>query len=234
MSKIALSLIIFTVLTTTASSAVSSKSKEYLKLKDVLNKAKETLQSIPEANQLSKYIKKINFDCIEEKLNLINNGEKSVTVYEGQLVILSSYLKCIDEDQPKLLNLIINSMGLDKNDDIVDCAKLKLHKIDPKSRFIDNFDIKSVNASYAEYCEIFTSDKGFDESVTNLEELFGPLEEFTCGAVSKLDVIKFIVNIHVLPFEIRENVRVVMTTEMIETFKMKMISTADCIIGKTR
>lgn len=230
MSKITQLLLLFVCLTSSASSAAVSSPKEYFKIKDAFDQAKSTLISIPAANPSSKYTEKINYECIGEKLNLMENGEKLVTIHEGQIIILSAYLKCFDDDEVEFLNFIIIQLGINKDADFVDCAKLKLQKIEPDSNLLKNFDTKSFNSSMIAFCEYLNKDESFNVIFSKSEQVLGPLDKFTCGAISKLDVIKFIINIQVVPFETREEVRILKMKEMIDILKTKVIKTADCIL----
>jgi len=230
MSKISKLLLLFICLTSTASSPTVSSPKEYFKLKDALDQAKSTLISIPAANPFSKYTEKINYECIEEKLNITETGEKLVTIYEGQITILSAYLKCFDDDEVEFVNFIIIQLGINENAYYVDCAKLKLQKLEPNSKLLENFNSTSFNTSMTAFCEFFYDD-GFNDMFSKIEQVFGPLDKFTCGAISKHDVIKFVINFHVVVFEAREEVRTPKMKEIIDTFKTKVIKTADCIVA---
>lgn len=231
MAKIIQLVLLFICLMSTTSSAAVKNSKEYSKLKDAFNKAKHTLLSIPAANPSSKYTKKINYECIGDKINLTENGEKLVTMHEGQIVFLSAYLKCFDDDEVEFLNFFITQRGINQKVDLVDCAKLKLQELEPNSNLLENFDASSFNTSMILFCEYINNDENFDVIFSASEEVLGPLDKFTCGAISKLDVIKFIINIQVVPFETREEVRIPKMKEMVDIFKTKIIKTADCIVA---
>jgi hypothetical protein len=214
-----------------ASSTTASIPKQYIKLKDTLGEVKNSLQSISSDNPFKKYTDKINFACIEEKLKLADNGEKSVTIYEGQVIILSAYLKCFDGDEVETVNSMIRDIGLDQNKDFVHCSKENLQKIDPDSKLIENFDIKSYNASMILMCGYLKLDEALEITLEHAEQVVGPLDTFTCGAISKLDARKFLLNLYVVPYETRDEVRTPTIKEMLDTFKTKITKTADCIIS---
>jgi len=114
-------------------SAYGSTKDDHLTLLETFNNTKEMLLSIPETNAYKKYIKNINFDCLKEKLNLPENGGKSVTKLEGRIVVSSAYLKCFQEDEVELLNFLTIELGLNKDEELNTCTQLKLTKFDPTS-----------------------------------------------------------------------------------------------------
>jgi hypothetical protein len=222
--------ILFICLASIVSSAAVS---DFIKLKDVIDEVAKSLKSSPKESPFTKYTEKINLECIKEKVNVAENGEKLVTIYEGQIIMLAAYLNCFEGDEAEFVNFMTTQGGIHiKHAEFVACGKLKLQKFEPNSILLDNFDSKAVNSSMTLMCGYINSDEELDNTISKVEAVVGPIDKFTCGAVTKNDVVKFMVNIYVVPHETRAEVKTQKMQEMIDTFKAKITKISDCIISK--
>jgi len=128
---------------------------------------------------VEQFVKNINHECVQTKLNLQKNGNKIVRGEQGlSWLTVAAYL-CSDElTQPRVeeklskLRQVMIPLGIQ----VRKCLKIGLWKMEPNSPLLDDFD-KNVAADDISSCEKSKDFKGFSELTNRMKsfanQLFG-------------------------------------------------------------
>jgi hypothetical protein len=134
-------------------------------------------------------------ECLDEKLNVKNNGEKIVNEITAAITILPAIALCVDSERDLLHAFIHFMIGYIYNDtDTCDCFKLELQKIEPNATILEAFDADNMKKSSDE-CEDVVDMKELDRLI---KEIIGEIDEASCGTLTIDEVRKFMLKIRIL------------------------------------
>jgi hypothetical protein len=127
-------------------------------------------------------------ECVKEKLNLPENGAKTLLKVEATLIIAASKSKCIKVDTTTFiddfLNFVVAKHQL--SDKKVECASYKLQKIEPTSKLVRT---PNNDKDYEKFCEYFHEKiSQYATIFYNYENIVGKMNESTCGVFTKQDM----------------------------------------------
>lgn len=140
-----------------------------------------------------KFFININYDCIEAKIKLHENGEKEMSSTELEVLMTKSLTSCSEYGEQEFWKIFVtevsNSMKSRTVSESRPCLSLALHNLNANSKLIENFDPKSLSAEDINYCNtqirIIDSDiQQETESRVNIDEL----QTLTCGALNYKEI----------------------------------------------
>ncbi|KAL7012511.1 hypothetical protein ACKWTF_014896 [Chironomus riparius] len=170
----------------------------------------------------------INHNCVKEKLNLPENGEKSLLKIESKVLLALAKSKCIKSDLIEFLEIFLkilvpNYFNTEEN---VVCIKLELQKLEPTSKLVENFTNNGTE------CSTYNNIHPFGIYRWDYEMTVGLLNETTCGVLTE-DIVNVIdYKTFLVANEINEELK---RSEIQELFAMateKLQELADCILKK--
>jgi hypothetical protein len=130
-----------------------------------------------------------DMDCAKNFFKLPQNSKMMVHEFEVMIFFVATDMKCSDED--KAFEVYFNEFCRKSIELQLSCVQTYLQQIEPTSELIKDFKISEADR---EKCKkhIFAND--FVEMQQDYERTFGPLNVYTCGAVSENganDITKF-------------------------------------------
>lgn len=172
----------------------------------------------------------INKDCIKDYLKLSRNGRLQVERLERIILTKAAIPKCISNED-KYFQLMINAEKDDDSNILANCFKYHLHKFEPLSPLVENFN-QNLNESEIKKCEKVVPSMSSIEKEIRKE--IGSLEKYTCGAITEVsDAIKFLLKIALIHSDaISDDVRKTETENLESIVKSAVYKTADCILRR--
>jgi len=121
-----------------------------------------------------------DMDCIKNFFNLPQNSKMMVNQFDSMIFYVATGMKCSDED-------IFFETHLGLYDHIsswikLSCVQLVLQQLEPTSKLVENFNISEADRQ--ECKEILLADT-FEKAQQEFESKLGPLNAYTCGAISE-------------------------------------------------
>jgi hypothetical protein len=144
-------------------------------------------------NPLLKKVKTIDIECVKQKVNFAENGNKSTDKMTLTAAVFPSFAICSGDAvglAQLLVDFTVGSLSFGKYIGRGDCFKLALLQIEPDSPILTGFDSKHVNFT-AEECDRVVDQKGFDRMIAGFEDNVGSIDKFTCGVIKKEELFGF-------------------------------------------
>jgi hypothetical protein len=147
------------------------------------------------------------------------------------IFLVASSMKCSDEDKvfEQQLDEYI-SRGLKKR---LHCIQWHLYQLEPTSRLVEDFKISEAQIKE---CNKHVPIQKVVEMQQTMERILGPLNVYTCGAVSENganDLLKFLGKGAVIKYgNITEELRKSEKDKLKEYFKDVCFKTVNCVIKK--
>ena len=171
-------------------------------------------------------------DCVKNFFKLPQNSKMIVKGAEEGILIVASAMKCSDGD--KVFEMMFNDYthkGMEKQ---LTCLKWHLKQHEPSSRLVENFEINDEEVMKCE--EKFPFYKEISKIQKSIESLLGPLNVYTCGAVSENggnDFLTFISKGSIIKYgNITEELKKSEKEKLKQYFKDVSIRTVNCIIKR--
>jgi hypothetical protein len=121
-------------------------------------------------------LQKADRECMLRKLNLETNRDRKIQLKRGILLIISTTLLCVENTDEGFADFIESLSGFVSEDGkIVECMMEVLHRSEPNSPLLKNFDINRMRQTVAQ-CKEETGEKSMDEILRIYE-----VEKNTCG-----------------------------------------------------
>lgn len=127
-----------------------------------------------------------DMDCVKNFFNLPQNDKMMVNEVEEMFFRIASGIKCSDED--KIFKNLFGDYARISSLIKPSCIKWNLHQLEPTSKLVENFNISEVDR---EECEKDLPDDELLQIQQTFESYFGPINVYTCGAVSENPVKDF-------------------------------------------
>ncbi|KAL7012478.1 hypothetical protein ACKWTF_014870 [Chironomus riparius] len=148
----------------------------------------EAIKSIKVEDHITKKVEAdIDQSCVKQKLNLPENGAKTLIKVEATLIIAAAKARCITVDKTIFLDDFLK-YAIPKNelsDQIVTCAKYKLHKIEPTSKLAK---LSKNDQDYEKYCD-YSDRQTYPYTILKYNIGSGAnLNKSTCGVFTEQDV----------------------------------------------
>jgi hypothetical protein len=173
----------------------------------------------------------IDRECLDERLNVKDNGEKIVDKETAVVTILPAISLCVDS-QRDLLHAFIQTMTaimFTMNTDHWDCFKLKLQKIEPNATILEGFDADSMEVNSDE-CENAMNINGM---INEFERKFGDIDEASCGTLTVDGVKSFFLKIRILKNGgLRKALAKSEKAKLIDILSVKVENFVKCRVGK--
>jgi hypothetical protein len=172
-----------------------------------------------------------NMDCVKTLLNLPQNNKVIVTEVEEMILMVAAGMQCSDED--KVFETQLNQYAHSGTKERLTCGMWKLQQLEPTSKLVENFEISEAEQ---EECKVKFPTKEIEELQQNLERVLGPLNVYTCGAVSDNganDLMKFVSKSAAIRYgNISEELRKSEKEALKNYFKDVSTKTTNCIIQR--
>lgn len=143
----------------------------------------------------NKFYKNLNTDCIKEKLNIPENGEKKISKLDAEVLMAKTLTSCSGFEESDYWKQIINNIYGDPiyttSPEDSSCIKLNLRKLNSNLKLVKNFDSESMTDDDKEFCDEKTKFDDFETRmmITDILELpklwkgIDYVSIFTCGVM---------------------------------------------------
>jgi len=176
-----------------------------------------------------------NFDCIKEKLKLSETGDKELSSIETQFLLAKAAIECSNRSESEFLKIHLNkfsellSSTLEHDD--IQCTKFALQKLDPNSKFLENFDENSMTDEKQEACEERVSrDKSGLQKDLNIIKI-EDISKFTCINLNVDTIYKYMSKFTLIAVESDEQLKDSEMDKLIEAIVKKSDEIFECRIN---
>ena len=186
--------------------------------------------------QFAKFIKNVDRNCLSEKLNLAENGDK---IYQPVLmfpVFYGSFLKCLDAElMDDFLDTLVNhysERAQNYRSGYVECYQLKLQQVDPNSMLIKNFKKELMQLSEEE-CNEFMDSADYGIFSDKFERDILNISTFTCGAVDKVEAERLWLDFKTIAVTIEDvETKKAENRKILDIFKSKWERIYECLVNR--
>ena len=173
----------------------------------------------------------VDQECVKEKINLRENGDKTLLEVEAKILITSIKSKCIKINTLEFANIFLD-FSVDehqKSKTYINCAMFALKKLDPTSKLAKNF---TNNQESEESCKGFSSEiYPFSKVVHRYQKSVSSLNVAACGlSDNEVDLISN--KIVLLAVEKDEELKNNEAKELFGIVTDKLHKLADCILKR--
>ena len=210
-------------------------------INDTLNSyyQKELIQTDPDREDPNNYHKRlakleaaIDHNCVKEKLNLSENGDKAFVEPEATILIASAKSKCINVDPLEFSNLFIDFALEDghRHERYYSCARYNLQKLEPTSKLAVTSSSDEGNEKYCRHVGI--SLHPYSIPSIGYEDSVGPFERTTCGVLT--GEIEDVVTLKtMLLYDVKDKeLKINETKDLYNLVTDKLHKLADCILER--
>lgn len=129
-------------------------------------------------SKMSKFEANVNFECVEEKLNLMKYGSKIMGIEKAGGLILNATNLCSDRMRiSKRQDLESMKSSISQYPTVVNCMKLKLIEDEPNSPLLDNFEANLFDNFLCKFLHI-------KELITDMIQGYRTIVQLTFGNAS--------------------------------------------------
>ena len=180
-----------------------------------------------------KFIQHTDLDCVKDFLKLPQNGEILAKSNEDFFISSTAIIKCLGDHGDEYIKTLIALMAINELKDQLDCAKIKLQQIEPTSKLIDNFN-RNLNDAEHEACEKLLNEETMKDYQTQQEQDMGPVDEFSCGAMTGVnDYVKIVTKTAIINRgDCSDDVKDAELKNLIEYVKTISFKTTECIFNR--
>ncbi|KAL7012480.1 hypothetical protein ACKWTF_014872 [Chironomus riparius] len=173
----------------------------------------------------------IDQECVKEKLNLSENGNKALLEVEAKILITSVKSKCIKIDTLDFVNVFLDFAVKEhqKSKMYIQCAMSALKKLEPTTKLVPNF----INVQESEkVCKGFSSEiYPFEKDVTRYQKSVSSLNEAACRlSDNEVDVISN--KMILISVEEDEELKASEAKQLFGEVTAKLYKLADCILKR--
>nr|P24243.2 RecName: Full=Balbiani ring A 67 kDa protein; AltName: Full=p67; Flags: Precursor [Chironomus thummi thummi]AAM77906.1 nonspecific protein p67 [Chironomus thummi] len=173
-----------------------------------------------------------DMDCVKNFFKLPQNGKMILKETEEMVFMVASGMKCSTEY--KIFGAMFRDFVNEGLKEHLTCLKWQLKQYEPSAKLIENFEITEAELKVCqEKFPIYNEMKGFQK---DLEDLLGPLNTYTCGAVSEdgaKDFLIFVSKGAIVEYgDISEELKKTEKEKLKDYFKDISIKTAECHIKR--
>ena len=173
-----------------------------------------------------------NVDCARNYFKLPQNGNMILKGLEELLFMIASAFKCSSEEKAfETITSKFIDKGMGEN---LNCLKWYLKQHEPSSKLIDNFESNDADKNKCQ--EQFPIYFELTHLVQGIEDMFGPLKAYSCGAISEdgaNDMVIFIAKGAIIDYG---NINEELKTSEKEALKIYLrdvvLNTVDCIFKR--
>jgi len=191
------------------------------------NRLSQTYRKINEKKEEVKddIIKRIDIDCVRDFLKLPQNDKIIINEVEEMIFIVGALLKCTDED--KVFKNFMNDFVRKDMNKSLDCLKWHLKQHEPESKLIEKVHILADEKE----CIKKLQTTRLKERQKDYESILGPLNVFSCGAVTGVDdYTRFVAKGALIKYgDYSEEQKASETDRLKEYFKNITFATINCI-----
>ena len=174
---------------------------------------------------------KLDIDCVKDFFKLPQNRNMMINQIEEVFFPIAAAMQCYEED--KVFGKIFDSYIHDGLKKRFNCVNWHLKQLEPTSKLIENFEISDVDLKECKERLPINELVGIQNKI---ESTFGPLNIYTCGAVSEIaanDLLKFVGKGAVIKFgDISEELKKSEKEKLKNYFKDLTIRTANCVMTR--
>jgi len=175
--------------------------------------------------------KAYDMDCVKNFYKLPQNSKMMINQVEEMIFYVATGMKCSDED--KVFETQFNKYCRKSSRIKLSCIKWHLQQLEPTSELIKNFEISEADRKECDKNlpveEVVKMQQGFERKL-------GPLNVYTCGAVSENganDFMKFYTKGVIIKYgDISEELKKSEKQKLKEYLKDISIRTVNCIIKR--
>lgn len=169
-----------------------------------------------------------SIECIKTLFKLPQNEKMIFKQLEERIFMIAADIKCLNEE--RTLKGFLSNLGHEYMNVNLKCMIWHLQKIEPTSKLVKNVDFSEDEL--AECKEIF--ENPYKDDALLYEKIVGPLDVFSCGAVSGFDdFIKLVTKYTLATFgEYSDELKNNEIEKLKEYLKNITFTTVNCIIKR--
>jgi len=199
------------------------------RLSHLVNKMTKLKEQKPRDNEVSKLFESFDTDCIKNYLKVPQSDKILINELDNLVFVVGASLKCSDENTA--FNYFFNSsirLSMEKS---LECFEWHLKHLEPESKLIENVTINEVES---DECKKRFSVAELKESQKDFEDILGPLDVYSCGAViGANDFLKFLSKAVLIQFGNKiEELKKSEMKKLKEYLKDISFRTIDCIFKR--
>lgn len=177
----------------------------------------------------AKLFKSFDIACAKNFLKVPESDKIIINDEEDMVFIIGVLLKCSDEDIA--FKFIFTEHIRPKLGKLLNCFEWHLQRLEPDSKLIENVTFSDMQV---EICKEETPIDDLKKMEQGFVEILGPLNEFSCGAVTGVDdYVKFIAKGVIIKFGNRsEELKMTEMEKLKENLKDITFTTVDCIFSR--
>jgi hypothetical protein len=191
---------------------------------------KDVYGDLTEVNTITKIIRNADKNCVQEKLNMTENGNKTINYAQALTSIGIGYLKCYDKTA---ISELFNEFFEDDEDIHFavygECYFRALKELEPTSKLVENFNEDQMEVTKEE-CDDNLKKDSFDEWIKDIEEYSGDLSTFSCGNLNGDDIRMLLVKSAILSHEINEELKESEVDKLKHLVGYKLNKIFDCVM----
>ena len=172
-----------------------------------------------------------DMNCVKNFYKLPQNSNMMVHQVEEMILDVATGMKCSDED--KIFERHLNEFCRKSSRIKLSCIKSRLQQLEPTSNLVENFEISEADR---QECDKSLPTKDVVYMQQKFESKLGPLNVYTCGAVSENganDFMKFYTKGVLINYgNITEELKKSEKQKLKEYLKDISIRTVNCIIKR--
>jgi len=199
------------------------------RLSQLINRIVKLKGKIPTDNEGSKIISSLDIDCVKNFLKAPQSDKILLIEGEKYVFIVGTLLKCSDENIA--FNYFFNKNIRPKFAKILECFEWHLKHLESESKLIENVTISEVQS---DECKKRFSVVELSEVQREFENILGPLEVYSCGAVTGVnDYLRFVAKGALIQFGNKsEELKKSEMEKLKEYLKDISFRTIDCIFKR--
>jgi len=171
-------------------------------LRDWYMETLNNMRKIKSDNKFYTFTNKLNLRCMTHQMDYTINREKLLNFAEAMILLYGSGLKCMDEVKhnsawelmiDSSIEFIVNKI----NENNMQCFKMALKRLDPDSKYVNNFDERTMTMNISE-CEQIVDMDGLNNRISKTEKAYGSFSSLTREALDRHKFKKILLTLVVL------------------------------------
>ncbi|KAL7012475.1 hypothetical protein ACKWTF_014867 [Chironomus riparius] len=169
----------------------------------------------------------IDFDCVNQKLNILKNERKTVLEVEATILIASAKLRCLKIPLINFSKLFLNFAVLkhQRSEKTMSCARYLLKQVEPTSKLL----ISSNHVYNDDNSSCYITFKLYTDLAKDYKNHVGDLKDSSCGAITDEFVKILTLKTLLLIAQKDEEVKKIEAKELFTVASDKLHKLAQCV-----
>jgi len=170
-----------------------------------------------------------DYDCVGRNLHIDKIGKNYVTDTTGFVLTMSALNRCYGQKANEVFNkyakILKNKLTENYPIEDIDCAKMRLKKLEPESKLVADFNTDEVTSQRKDYCKSIFQSKSLREIYLEIKNV----ELFKCNKIDEKQSAIVDLSLIIIQFEQNKDLKLSEFKRIVKLFSELFNFTADCI-----